>query len=155
MRNVSAVVVLALVLAVASGVLAEEKKGGAVPCLVTCCIGPRVGLEMNEDKSIQGWEFIHAFGGYIPYVGFLARPVASWKLGGEKNGAEGCLCSYCFGPRVGAQLHERKVRTKEWTRIIPIYGIIPAVQIALEAYNGKTMIEIVEQEDLSKEVAEE
>lgn len=29
-----------------------EKKGGIVPCLATCLIGSRVGLEMNEGKDI-------------------------------------------------------------------------------------------------------
>lgn len=144
MRNMSVIVALLLVFSVASGVLAEEKERAVGPCLVTLFIGPRAGIEMNEDRPIQMWELVHAFG-ISP-----ARAVASWMLGGEAAGVEGCIVSFCIGPRVGAQLPERRVRTKEWTRLIPIYGIIPTIQIALEAYNGKTMTEIAEQEGLSK-----
>jgi len=33
-------------------------EGGAGPCLASACIGPRVGLEMNEGKKIQTSEWI-------------------------------------------------------------------------------------------------
>ena len=41
-------------LATSSSVFADgTKKGGAGPFFASCCIGPRVGLELNEGKSIK------------------------------------------------------------------------------------------------------
>ncbi|MCK4639729.1 MAG: hypothetical protein KAU06_00190 [Candidatus Marinimicrobia bacterium] len=44
--------------------LQAKENGGFVPCLATCLIGPRVGLEMNEGKDINQSEWI-ALGGSI------------------------------------------------------------------------------------------
>lgn len=117
----------------------EPQKGGLVPCLVSCFYGPRIGLELNEGKSVEPMELIYFLGG--PFTLY-----ASWELAGKTNGANGCFASCCLGPRVGSQLHERKIRTMEWLQLIGIGTII----IAYEAYSGKTMIEIEEAENLRR-----
>jgi hypothetical protein len=37
---------------------AEGSKGGVGPCLASCCIGPRVGLEMNDGRKIRTLEWL-------------------------------------------------------------------------------------------------
>jgi len=128
-----------------SGLSAAEK-GGIMPCLASCLIGPRVGLEMNEGKKVETIELLHAFGGYIPYVGCCVRPVTSYMIGGKTNGVNGFLASCCLGPRVGSQLNQRKVRINEWLQLVCIGRIL----IPLEAYQGKTMTEIEAKEGLRK-----
>lgn len=73
--------------------LAEDYNGGAIPCLSSCLIGPRVGLELNEGKPIEINEVLNLFiPCIIPYSAF------------DKNGIKGCLYSCCVGPRVAVPL---------------------------------------------------
>ena len=148
MRNMSVVLALVLILSVASGVLAEEKKGGPVPGLVSFFLGPRIGLEMNEGEEVEGIEGAIV----LDYVvtGGLVRLYVAYDHGYKSAGLSGCLASCCLGPRVGRELPERNIRTKEWLQLIPVVGIVPRVLIAVEAYDGKTMTEIAEEEGLSK-----
>ena len=113
----------------------------------SCCIGPRVGLEMNEGIEIQQIEWI-AFvaNAVLAPLGSLISGVAQ----GSKNGAEGFFASCCIGPRVGEQLNERKIRTMEWLRLVPIVNIVPVVITGLDAYKGKTMSEIERAENLAR-----
>ncbi len=158
----------------------ERQPGGFEPCLSSCCIGPRVGLEMNEGVDIHRSEWI-AFGGQLvssalgssttydvdPTTGEIQltanplEPVGSaiatgtraymaYDRGGKANGFYGFLASYFIGPRVGAELHERKIRSKEWLLLIPCVNLYPAIAIPLEAYEGKTMSEIEVAEGLRK-----
>ncbi len=79
-----------------------------------------------------------------------------------------------MGPRVGTQLHERKIRFKEWLGLIPfaavtihvfmakdpststilmeasLAGIIARILPALEAFGGKTMRDIDRLENLRR-----
>jgi len=128
---------------------AAKGKGGAGPFMASCCIGPRVGLEMNEDKPIQGVEWIRALGGFIPYVGFLVTFGAAIYQGTE-SGFNGVMASCCIGPRVGEQLKDRKIRSREWATLIPIIGLIPGIMIAAEAAKGRTMQEIEAEEKLKR-----
>jgi len=115
----------------------------------SCCIGPRVGLEKNEGKPIESNEWIYFIGAFVPYVGVLIVAFAAWDIGGD-NGFKGFLASCCIGPRVGEQLHERKIRSAEWLMVIPVIGLIPRAMVALEAGQGKTMKEIEKEENLKK-----
>lgn len=127
-----------------------EKKGGLNPCLASACIGPRVGLEMNEGKKIQTSEWI-GFGGQFlgtihTSLPTIARGYMAYDTGGKKNGVTGFFASYFLGPRVGLELQERKIRKKEWLK----FCIIGSCLISWEAYQGKTMTEIEVAEGLRK-----
>jgi len=142
----------------------EEKpaeQGGFAPCLATCMIGPRVGLEMNEGIDINQSEWI-MLGGQVVGGGMTGamtglgsaivtgtRAYMAYDMG-NKNGFEGVLASYCLGPRVGNELDYRKIRTKEWLRFVPCVCIYPMITIPLEAYEGKTMTDIEVAEGLRK-----
>ena len=125
------------------------KKGGAGPFFASCCIGPRVGLELNEGKSIKGTEWARAFGGFVPYLGGIIVLVAV-VMQGSKTGFDGVLAECCIGPRVGEQLDDRKIRSIEWVRAIPVIGIIPHIMIAADAARGRTMLEIEQKENLKR-----
>jgi len=132
-------------------------EGGFAPCLASCLIGPRVGLEMNEGKQIETSEWIMLGGqviGAAPVIGQIAavgtRAYNAYVMGAQKNGFEGALASFFLGSRVGNELDTRKIRTKEWLQLIPCVCIYPLITIPLEAYNGKTMSEIEAKEGLRK-----
>ncbi len=127
-----------------------EEKGGVMPCLASFFIGPRVGLEMNEGKQIETIEWIHFGSNFVPYVGLVVKAYTSYEIGGKTNGAGGFFASCCIGPRVGAELNYRKIRTLEWLRLVPCINIYPFIKIPLEAYQGKTMTEIEQKEGLRK-----
>ena len=61
---------------------AQEKKGGVAPCLASCLVGPRVGLEMNEGQDVYQSEWI-ALGGAL--------------VGGAMGGAVGAGLGEFFG----------------------------------------------------------
>jgi len=137
-------------LATSESVFADAaKKGGSGPFLASCCIGPRVGLEMNEGQTIKGTEWARAFGGFVPYLGGIIVLVAV-VMQGSKTGLDGVLAECCIGPRVGEQLNDRKIRSIEWVRAIPVIGIIPHIMIAADAARGRTMLEIEQKENLKR-----
>ncbi len=133
--------------------------GGIGPALASCLIGPRVGLEMNEgNDEIYLSEWI-ALGGLVvggsakwPFtiagnmIANGTRAYMAYDRGGINNSFEGALASFFLGPRVGNELHYRKVRTNEWLQLCCVGKIL----ITLEAYNGKTMSEIEIEEGLRK-----
>ncbi len=141
--------------------LQAEENGGFVPCLASCLIGPRVGLEMNEGKEVTQSEWIGLGGTIIGNALAATSPTLSSLISlgangykaydmGNKNGFEGILASYCLGPRIGNELDYRKIRTIEWLQLVPCVCIYPAIAIPLQAYNGKTMTEIEVEEGLRK-----
>lgn len=164
MRRILLFVVFAFVFA--GLVSAQEgekpvKKGGVGPCLATCCIGPRVGLEMNEGKDINQAEWINLggqlVGGSLSVICCLGSTISvgtgvymAYDMGAKENGIAGFFASCCIGPRVGNELDYRKIRTKEWLTLVPCASIYPMITIPLEAYNGKTMTEIEVAEGLRK-----
>ena len=142
---------------------AQEKKGGVAPCLASCLVGPRVGLEMNEGQDVYQSEWIAlggalvggAMGGAVGagLGGAIAtgtRAYNAYEMGAKPNGFEGALASFFLGSRVGNELHYRKVRTVEWLTLVPCIQIVPIAIIALEAFNGQTMTEIEVKEGLRK-----
>jgi hypothetical protein len=121
-------------------------KGGAGPCLASCLLGPRVGQEMNEGQSIDLLEVLPL----LPYVGGVFRLWIAYDWGYQAAGGKGFLASCCIGPRVGKELQERKVRTKEKLLLVPIVNLYPWISMGLEAYSGKTMAQIEKEENLRK-----
>ena len=108
---------------------AVPPKGGCVPVLAGCCIGPRVGLEMNEGTKIKGDEWLGLAGsilvgvnvspymaGYQAFVGeTMNEQKADQRLGGPMikakapESAGGCgpaLASFCMGPRLGLEMND-------------------------------------------------
>ena len=134
-------------------------KGGFGPCLASACIGPRVGLEMNEGKGIALSEWI-ALGGKLMSLAAIegvgsvtaigTQAYMAYATGGKANGMSGFLASCCLGPRIGAELGERRIRDKEWQLLIPCLNISPCLSISMEAFQGKTMTEIEVAEGLRK-----
>lgn len=137
---------------------AQQGKGGFEPCLATCFLGPRVGLEINEGIPIQTEEWIRFGAGYVgaavpvigPGISAAGHFYAAYQLSGKKNGFSGFLASLFIGPRVGQQLDYRYIRTKEWLLLVPCVNLYPAISIPLEAYDGKTMTGIAREENLSR-----
>lgn len=129
-------------------------EGGAGPCLASACIGPRVGLEMNEGKPIALSEWI-ALGGAliadaVPLISVGTRAYMAYATGGRANGMSGFFASCLLGPRIGAELHERRIRSDEWLMLVPCVNIYPCFSISMEAYQGRTMTEIEVAEGLRK-----
>ena len=112
----------------------EQSKGGVVPAAVSCMVGPRVGLEMNEGKPVEMMEWL---GIWI----FPLRALPGWN----DSGVIGAIIGLYLGPRVGGQYSYRNIRTKELLGLF-IGPILPT----LEAFQGKTMTEIEEAEGLRK-----
>jgi len=150
----------------APGVYARGK-GGLEPCLASACIGPRVGLEMNEGKPIALSEWLTPYGTGItlgvigmalsetagpagPLIFIGTRAYMAYATGGRANGMSGFFASFCLGPRIGAELGERRTRDKESQLLIPCVDISPCLSISMEAYQGKTMTEIEVAEGLRK-----
>lgn len=170
MKKVSLLLALLVVLSIAS---AATKKGGLNPCLATCFLGSRVGVEMNEGTKIRTTEWIGLVGNFVfSPVGtlYMAIDPASGKtmnqikreegLGGpvitapapsEKGGPISFITSCCFGPRVALEANNgRNIRTMEWFTLIPLVNIIPVTYMCYEAYSGKTMSEIAASEGLDR-----
>ncbi len=163
------VLVLMLIAALMLPTVAFAAKGGVAPCLATCCLGPRTGLEMNEGSSIRLTEWLRLvpfvnqivplYNAYEGYTGkTMAKVAAEERLGGvrvqavapaKKGGVVPGLVACCFGPRVGLEMNEgRKVRTMEWIGLV--VPVIPSAIIAYEAYQGKTMSQVAAAEGLDR-----
>ncbi|MFA4838233.1 MAG: hypothetical protein WC703_01990 [Candidatus Neomarinimicrobiota bacterium] len=132
-------VFVTLFLVLVGQVFAQTEKGGVKPCLATCLVGPRVGLEMNEGKKIETIEMVACF---VP----ILRAVPGY----EKAGVTGAVISFFLGTRVGAQYKERNVRMMEWLQLVPCVNIYPGIMQPLEAFQGKTMTEVEQKEGLRK-----
>ncbi len=130
----------------AVSVQAQGSEGGIGPMLGSCCLGPRIGLEMNEGQDIDIMEVLPL----APYVGGLIRLYVSYDYGYKAAGEKGFLASCCLGLRIGKELNERKIRSKEWLVLIPVVNLYPWITTGIEAYQGKTMTEIEKDENLSR-----
>ena len=127
-------------------VQAQNAEGGFGPLLGSCCLGPRIGLEMNEGQDIDIMEVLPL----LPYVGGIFDLWLSYDYGYKAAGGKGFLASCCIGPRVGKEFNDRKLRSLEKLYPIPIINLYPWIVIGLEAYQGKTMEEIAKDENLSR-----
>ncbi|MBN1293182.1 MAG: hypothetical protein JXB48_15195 [Candidatus Latescibacteria bacterium] len=124
----------------------QAADGGFGPMLGSCCLGPRIGLEMNEGQEIEIMEVLPI----LPYVGGIFRLWLSYDYGYKAAGGKGFLASCCIGPRVGKEFGERKLRSIEKLYPIPIINLYPWIAIGIEAYQGKTMVEIEKAENLKR-----
>ena len=153
-RKVFAVVLMVAIiqlLLVSSAFAARGKKGNTEGFFNSCCLGPRIGIEMNEGQTVTTMEYLQYLN-YVPYVGVVGivpRLILAVEAG-QKNGVGGFFAGCCIGPRVGKELDQTKIRVTEWIRLIPIVGIIPGIIHGVEAYNGTTMKEIEKKEGLKK-----
>jgi hypothetical protein len=147
--------------------------GGVAPCLATCFLGDsRIGLYMNDGKPIEGMDWL-VFGSTIAgslISSFVLPPVYTSKdsavkvsyslpLGsiisgidafGKSRSMKGFCAGFLWGRRVGAEINTTKIRTKEILKCIPIVNLYPCIAIPLEAYNGKTMSQVIEEENLTR-----
>lgn len=133
--------------------------GGAAPCLATCFLGDtRIGLYMNDGKPIETEDWI-VFGGNI--VGGLIGDVihVGFPLGSLYGGYDaykksqeplGFCMGAIWGRRSGSEIKTTKLRTKEILMCIPIIDIYPCIAVPLEAYSGKTMTQVIQEENLKK-----
>ena len=122
---------------------AQAGDGGIAPCLASCCLGPRIGLEMNEDIPVEMVEAL------APFIGIVQLWVI-YDYGYRNAGVSGALASCCLGPRIGKQLNERKIRTMEWLRLVPVINLYAWASVGMEAYGGKTMTDVEAAENLTK-----
>jgi len=158
-----------------------QPAGGIVPCLLTCYIGPRTGLEYNEGRKVSQIEWIELIATLVPFVGFLIRmgirlvtgalPAMGGKTMTEwvgenpgldtrpippppgpsatRGGASACFIACCLSPRNAYERNEsRRTRSKEVFLFIPLINIVFIILIGLEAFNGKTMTQIAQEEGL-------
>ncbi len=156
MKKTLSVIVLLIAFMLPSTVKA---KGGAGPCLATCIFADtRIGLEMNEDKKIDNYDWIRFGGNFIapmiPVVGgplgMAATVYTSYKNGYEQAGAKGCCVGYIWGNRPGRMFKDYKLRSKEVMSCIPVVGICSYFSIMHDAYKGKTLTEIIKEENLKR-----
>ncbi|MFC1724376.1 hypothetical protein ACFL4T_02025 [candidate division KSB1 bacterium] len=123
--------------------LANDEKGGISPFLQSCIFGPRIGLEANEGKPVTVLEVVNAF--VLPGLPIIIPIKAFFK-----NGLKGFLGAGCIGPRVGMQMDTRKIRDIEWLMVIPIIDLYARFTTGWEAYKGRTMMEIIAEENLNR-----
>lgn len=85
-RRLLNVAALYLSLCVAPMAVAGKKyDGGVWPFLASCCIGPRVGLEMNEGVAVRDYEQFS----WLPIVGWFGyRFYMAWEAYDGKTFSE-------------------------------------------------------------------
>jgi hypothetical protein len=126
-------------------------KGGAGPCLATCLLGDtRLGLAMNQGEQIETIDWINLASNFIPFVGPVLKLYVAYEAGYKPSGATGCCVAYIWGPRPGRMFTDYKLRTKEILLCIPVVNIYPIIALPCEAYNGKTLTEVIQEENLKR-----
>lgn len=155
-----------------------QAAGGAGPCLATCFLGDtRIGLYMNDGKSIETQDWL-VFGGNIlgsvissvlpplyessssngnmTVTSRVSIPLPLGNLYGgfdayqNSKTAKGFCAGFLWGRRVGSEINTTKVRSLEILECIPIVNLYPCIAIPLEAYNGKTMTQVIQEENLTR-----
>ena len=147
---------------------AKPDAGGLTPCLLTCYLGPRVGPEYNEGRGIATIEWVSLFffpARIVPAIqAYQGKTMTEWAKETEidtrpippprgestgKGGMAGFLLGCYLGPRVAFERNEgRRVRTREILLFIPVVNVVTSVLMGLEAYSGKTMTQIAQDEGL-------
>jgi len=135
--------------------------GGVIAGLKSLIFGPRVGLGANEGIPVT---FVEKANVFVPLAPFQAYPV---------TGIRGFAASAFLGPRIGMELNERKIRTREWLGLIPVAAagvhiamsdqstaailleltaaaVLSRLIPAVEAFSGRTMSEIERRENLRR-----
>lgn len=127
-----------------------QAKGGVGPCLATCIFSDtRIGLALNEGKEIETYDWItlaSSFVGLTP----VAKAYAAYENGYKQAGMTGFCVGYLWGPRPGRMFDEYKLRSKEIMLCIPCVQLYPMIALPCEAYNGKTLTEVIEEEGLKR-----
>jgi hypothetical protein len=127
---------------------AQAAGGGVAPCLATCFLGdPRIGLYMNEGKSVETADWIVFLGNDLVGLGWL---YGGFDAYGKSKNAKGFCVGTIWGRRAGAEINTTKLRTKEILMCIPVIDLYPCIAIPLEAYSGKTMTEVIKEEGLTR-----
>jgi len=132
---------------------ASKPKGGLKPAAATCLMSDaRVGLAMNEGQDVTIYDWMNFCGNVVQAsgLGILIKAYTSYETGFQKAGARGFCVSYCMGPRAGSMLPEYKIRSIEKLLCIPVVNIYPTLAISMEAYSGKTLTQVIEEEKLKR-----
>ena len=104
-------------------------------------------IVLNEGNPIETDDWIVLVGNYIVGLG--------WVYGGYKayekaqTGASFCVGAL-WGRRAGSEFKSTKLRTKEILMCIPCIQLYPMIALPLEAFSGKTMSQVVQEEGLSR-----
>lgn len=139
---------LLAVVAAVFGVSSVQAAGGCAPCLATCILGdPRIGLYMNEGKSIETEDWIVFAGNVLVGLGWVYAGINAYE---KAQNAKGFCVGALWGRRAGSEINSTKLRTKEILLCIPILNIYPCIALPLEAFGGKTMSAVIQEEGLSR-----
>lgn len=144
------VILLCLTALVFSSSVTLAEKGGVAPCLATCFFGDtRIGLYMNEGKPIETDDWITLIGNVASRyaVGSL---YSGYKAYEASNSGKGFCVGFLWGRRAGSEINTTKLRSKEILLCIPVIQLYPCVVIPLEAFDGKTMSEVIQEEGLKR-----
>lgn len=138
---------LAIVVMGFAGSQVQGEQGGLVPCLATCFLGDvRIGLYMNEGKAIETDDWI-TFAGNLVGVGWL---YSGFKAYEKAQTGKGFCVGALWGRRAGSEINSTKVRTKEILLCIPCIQLYPIIALPLEAFSGKTMTQVIQDEGLTR-----
>jgi hypothetical protein len=133
---------LLAVVAAVFGVSSVQAAGGFGPCLATIFLDPRLGLDMNEGKDIQTNDWLRL----LPPLSLYAM----YAEGYQTNGMKGCCVACIWGNRAGHDIDKYKLRSKEVLMCVPVVNIYPCIALPLEAYGGKTMSQVIQDESLAR-----
>jgi hypothetical protein len=122
--------------------------GGMEPCLATCFMGDtRIGLYMNDKQPIESNDWLRFGGSFIPCVGCFFPLYTSYTE--TENRGNFCV-ALLWGHRAGREFDRYRLRDVEVLRCIPIANIYAAIALSLEAYEGKTMTQVIREEGLAR-----
>jgi hypothetical protein len=142
-------VLIAIAIGVFAGTSVQAAAGGVWPCLATCFMGdPRIGLYMNDGKPVETLDWVRLWLGIIPTE--LGPFVSAYDAYAQTSTIKGCCVGFFWGRRAGLEIQNYKLRTKEILLCIPIVNIYPCIALPLEAFGGKTMTQVIEEENLKR-----
>jgi hypothetical protein len=125
-----------------------QAAGGVGPCLATFLMpDKRIGLYMNEGKPIETLDWLILV---MDYATGLGPFVSAYDAYSKSNSMKGCCVGLIWGRRAGGEINNTKLRTKEILMCIPIIDIYPCIALPLEAFGGKTMTQVIEEENLKR-----
>ena len=141
------IILACVVICVLGSLTSVTAAGGMEPCLATCCLDWRLGYEMNEGKTIHMYDWL-TLAGRISQVPLWIIPAYEW--GYRESGAAGCCVSILWGARAGRDFKSLRLRSKEILLCVPIINIYPIIMIPMEAMDGKTWSQVLEEENLQR-----
>jgi hypothetical protein len=102
---------------------------------------------MNDGISVDTDDWISLALDVIGGWGSIYDGFKSYEK--SSDGASFCV-GYIWGRRVGSEFKTTKLRTKEVLMCIPCVNIYPCIAIPLEAFGGKTMTQVIQDEGLTR-----